>query len=90
MYQAANGGAKALGVIASLTVPGMENAHSASLGAGLPLPAPSDSSSPTSAELAGEAAGMESNVIRPDTNTSSSSGRLDVSRITSSNDQPEK
>lgn len=90
MYQAANGGAKALGVIASLTVPGMENAHSASLGAGLPLPAPSDSSSPTSAEPAGEAAGMESNVIRPDTNTSSSSGRLDVSRITSSNDQPEK
>lgn len=90
MYQAANGGAKALGVIASLTVPGMENAHSASLGAGLPLPAPSDSSSPTSAEPSGEAAGMESNVIRPDTNTSSSSGRLDVSRITSSNDQPEK
>lgn len=90
MYQAANGGAKALGVIASLTVPGMENAHSASLGAGLPLPAPSDSSSPTSAEPAGEAAGMESNVIRPDTNTSSSFGRLDASRITSSNDQPEK
>ncbi|WP_264381688.1 P-type conjugative transfer protein TrbL [Pseudomonas sp. MM227] len=90
MYEAANGGAKALGVIASLTVPGMENAHSASLGAGLPLPAPSDSSSPTSAEPAGEAAGMESNVIRPDTNTSSSSGRLDVSRITPSNDQPEK
>lgn len=90
MYEAANGGAKALGVIASLTVPGMENAHSASLGAGLPLPAPSDSSSPTSAEPAGEAAGMESNVIRPDTNTSSSSDRLDVSRITPSNDQPEK
>ncbi|WLH67576.1 P-type conjugative transfer protein TrbL [Pseudomonas sp. FP2309] len=90
LSQAANGGAKALGVIASLTVPGMENAHSASLGAGPPLPAPSDSSSPTSAEPAGEAAGMESNVIRPDTNTSSSSGRLDVSRITSSNDQPEK
>lgn len=88
--QAANGGAKALGVIASLTVPGMENAHTASLGAGLPLPAPSDSSSPTSAKPTGEAAGMESNVIRPDTNTSSNSGRLDVSSITSSNDQPEK
>ncbi|OUM24010.1 P-type conjugative transfer protein TrbL [Pseudomonas putida] len=88
--QAANGGAKALGVIASLTVPGMENAHSASLGAGLPLPAPSESSSPTSAEPVGEAADMESNVIRPDTNTSSNSARLDVSSITSSNDQPEK
>lgn len=90
MSQAANGGAKALGVIASLTVPGMENAHSASLGADLPLPAPSESSSPTSAEPAGEAADMKSNVIRPDTNTSSNSARLDVSSITSSNDQPEK
>ncbi|MGU1523738.1 P-type conjugative transfer protein TrbL [Pseudomonas aeruginosa] len=89
LSQAANGGAKALGVIASLTIPGMENAYSASLGAGLPLPAPSDSSPPTSAEPAGEAVGMESNVIRPDTNTSSNSGRLDVSSITSSNDQPE-
>lgn len=90
LSQAANGGAKALGVIASMTVPGMENTHSASLGAGLPLPAPSDSSLPTSAEPTGEAVGMESNVIRPDTNTSSNSGRLDVSSITSSNDQPEK
>lgn len=90
MSKAANGGAKTLGVIASLTVPGMENAHTASLGARLPLPAPSESSSPTSAEPAGEAADMESNVIRPDTNTSSNSARLDVSSITSSNDQPEK
>ena len=90
LSQAANGGAKALGVIASMTVPGMENTHSASLGAGLPLPAPSDSSLPTSAEPTGEAVGMESNVIRPDTNTSSNSGRLDVSSITSSNDHPEK
>ena len=90
LSQAANGGAKALGVIASLTVPGMENAHSASLGADLLQPAHIDSSSPTSAEPTGEAAGMESNVIRPDTNTSSNSGRLDVSSITSSNDQPEK
>lgn len=90
MSQAANGGAKALGVIASLTVPGMENAHSASLGAGLPLPVPSDSSSPKPAEPSGEAADMESNLIRPDTNTSSNSARLDVSSITSSNHQPEK
>lgn len=90
LSQAANGGAKALGVIASLTVPGMENAHSASLGAGLPQPAHGDSSSLKSAAPAAEAPGMESNDIRPDTNTSSNSGRTDVSSITSSNDQPEK
>lgn len=90
LSQAANGGAKALGVIASLTVPGMENAHSASLGAGLIQPAHGDSSSLKSAAPTAEAPGMESNVIRPDTNTSSNSGRTDVSSITSSNDQPEK
>lgn len=90
LSRAANGGAKALGVIASLTVPGMENAHSASLGAGLPQPAHGDSSSLKSAAPAAEAPGMESNVIRPDTNNSSNSGRTDVSSITSSNDQPEK
>lgn len=90
LSQAANGGAKALGVIASLTVPGMENAHSASLGAGLIQPAHGDFSSLKSAAPTAEAPGMESNVIRPDTNTSSNSGRTDVSSITSSNDQPEK
>lgn len=90
LSQAANGGAKALGVIASLTVPGMENAHSASLGAGLPQPTHGDSSSLKSAAPAAEAPGMEFNVIRPDTNTSLNSGRTDVSSITSSNDQPEK
>lgn len=89
LSQAANGGAKALGVIASLTVPGMENAHSASLDAGPPQPAHGDSSSLKSAAPATEALGMESNVIRPDTHTSSNSGRTDVSSITS-NDQPEK
>lgn len=90
LSQAANGGAKALGVIASLTVPGMENAHSASLGAGPPQPAHGDSSSLKSATPTAEAPSMEFNVIRPDTNTSSNSGRSDVSNITSSNDQPEK
>ncbi|RMS80267.1 P-type conjugative transfer protein TrbL [Pseudomonas savastanoi] len=90
LSQAANGGAKALGVIASLTVPGMENAHSASLGAGLIQPAHGDSSSLKSAAPTAEALGMESNVIRPDTNTSSNSGGTDVSSITSGNDQPEK
>ncbi|WP_241356184.1 P-type conjugative transfer protein TrbL [Pseudomonas aeruginosa] len=90
LSQAANGGAKALGVIASLTIPGMENAHSASLGAGLPQPAHGDSSSLKSAAPAAETPGLESNVIRPDTNNSSNSGRTDVSSITSSNDQLEK
>lgn len=90
LSHAVNGGAKALGVIASMTVPGMENAHSASLGSGLPQPAHGDSSSLKSAAPAAEAPGMESNVIQPDTNTSSNSGRTDVSSITSSNDQPEK
>ncbi|MDP9664378.1 UNVERIFIED_ORG: type IV secretion system protein TrbL [Pseudomonas cremoricolorata] len=90
LSQATNGGAKALGVIASLTVPGMENAHSASLGAGLPQPAHGDSSSLKSAAPAAEAPSMESNVIRPDTNTNSNSSRTDVSSITSRNDQPEK
>ncbi|WP_438280186.1 P-type conjugative transfer protein TrbL [Pseudomonas alabamensis] len=90
LSQAANGGAKALGVIASLTVPGMENAHSASLGAGPPQPAHGDSSSLKSATPAAEVLGMESNVIRPDTHTSSNSGGTDVSSMTSSNDQPEK
>ncbi|AEJ11643.1 MULTISPECIES: P-type conjugative transfer protein TrbL [Pseudomonas] len=90
LSQAANGGAKALGVIASLTVPGMENAHSASLGAGPPQPAHGASSSLKSATPAAEALAMESNVIRPDTHTSSNSGGTDVSSITSSNDHPEK
>lgn len=40
---------------------------------------PSDSSSPKSAEPDAETADMDSNVIRPDTNTSSNSGHFDVS-----------
>ena len=90
LSQAANGGAKALGVIASLSVPGMENAHSASLGAGVPTSALGEARSTTSAEPPAETVGAESNVIRPDEDTSSNLGRLDVSSMATSNDQPEK
>ncbi|MDF1653194.1 P-type conjugative transfer protein TrbL, partial [Pseudomonas aeruginosa] len=45
LSQAANGGAKMLGVMASMAVPGMENAHALSLGAGSPPPVPDDTSS---------------------------------------------
>lgn len=90
LSQAANGGAKALGVIASLSVPGMENAHSASLGAGVPPSALGEARSTTSAEPPAETVGAESNVIRPDEDTSSNLGRLDVSSTATSNDQPEK
>lgn len=90
LSQAANGGAKALGVIASLSVPGMENAHSASLDVGVPTSALGEARSTTSAEPPADAAGGESNVIRPDEDTSSNLGRLDVPSTTTSNDQPEK
>lgn len=90
LSQAANGGAKALGVIASLSVPGMENAHSASLGAGVPTSALGEARSTTSAEPPAETVGAESNVIRPDEDSSSNLGRLDVSSMATSNDQPEK
>ncbi len=96
LSQAANGGAKILGVMASMAVPGMENAHSLSLGAGSPPPVPDDTSTtvPTNgAESAAEAAQAESNVIRPASDTGSTPGRLaslDVAGMTSNNDQPEK
>lgn len=90
LSQAANGGAKALGVIASLSVPGMEKAHSASLGAGVPTSALGEARSTTSAEPPAETVGAESNVIRPDANTSTNPGRVDVSSMTSSSDQQEK
>ncbi len=90
MSQAANGGAKALGVIASLSVPGMENAHSASLGAGVPTSALGEARSTTSAEPPVETVGAESNVIRPDEDSSSNLGRLDVPSMATSNDQLEK
>ncbi|HAX4346201.1 TPA: P-type conjugative transfer protein TrbL [Escherichia coli] len=92
LSQAANGGAKMLGVMASMAVPGMENAHSLSLGAGSPPPVPGDANSTAPANGA-ETVVEESNVIRPASDTSSTPGRLaslDVQGTASNNDQPEK
>lgn len=92
LSQAANGGAKALGVMASMAVPGMENAYSFSLGAGSSSPA-SDESSTTVPTHSGDAAEAESNLIRPASESNSILGQLtslNVSGTTSSNDQPEK
>ncbi|CAE6695472.1 hypothetical protein R75465_00215 [Paraburkholderia aspalathi] len=79
LSQAANASAKALGVMTSMAVPGMENAHSLSLGAGSPPPVPDGASStvPTNgAETTVEAAQTESNVIRPASEASPATSRL--------------
>ncbi|WP_218652013.1 P-type conjugative transfer protein TrbL [Limnobaculum xujianqingii] len=79
LSQAANGGAKMLGVMASMAVPGMENAHVLSLGAGSPPPVPDDTNLTTpanEAESAAEASQAEPNVIRPASETNSTPGRL--------------
>ena len=92
LSQAANGGAKALGVMASMAVPGMENAHSFSLGAGSSSPA-SDESNTTVQPQSGDAAEAESNLIRPASESNSTPGQLtslNVPGMASSNDQPEK
>ncbi|EPF4195729.1 P-type conjugative transfer protein TrbL [Pseudomonas aeruginosa] len=96
LSQAANGGAKMLGVMASMAVPGMENAHGLSLGAGSAPPVPDDTSSAApanGAESAAEPTQAESNVIRPASDNSSTPDRLaslNVPGMTSNNDQPEK
>ncbi|AJC67245.1 conjugative transfer protein TrbL [Dickeya zeae EC1] len=96
LSQAANGGAKMLGVMASMAVPGMENAHGLSLGAGSAPPVPDDTSSAApanGAETAAEPRQAESNVIRPASDNSSTPGRLaslNVPGMPSNNDQTEK
>ncbi|MEK6356889.1 MAG: TIGR02677 family protein [Burkholderia cenocepacia] len=96
LSQAANGGAKMLGVMASMAVPGMENAHALSLGAGSPPPVPDDTSSAApanGAESAAEPAQAEANVIRPASDASSTPSRLASLKVpgtASNNDQPEK
>ncbi|EED7330745.1 TPA: P-type conjugative transfer protein TrbL [Morganella morganii subsp. morganii] len=96
LSQAANGGAKMLGVMASMAVPGMENAHGLSLGAGSAPPVPDDTSSAApanGAESAAEPRQAESNVIHPASDNSSTPGRLaslNVPGMPSNNDQPEK
>lgn len=96
LSQAANGGAKMLGVMASMAVPGMENAHALSLGTGSPPPVPDDTSSAApanGAESAAEPTQAEANVIRPASDTSSTPSRLASLKVpgtASNNDQPEK
>ncbi|HBN2512764.1 TPA: P-type conjugative transfer protein TrbL [Klebsiella oxytoca] len=94
--QAANAIAKALGVMTSMAVPGMENAHSLSLGAGSSPPVPDGASSPVptnGAETTVEAAQTESNVIRPSSDESPATSRLaslNVPGTASNNDTSEK
>ncbi|WP_258078841.1 P-type conjugative transfer protein TrbL [Xanthomonas arboricola] len=74
LSQATNASAKALGVMTSMAVPGMENAHSLSLGAGAPPSAP-DANSTVPADSA-ETAQTESNIIRPASDASPATSRL--------------
>ncbi|MFP1764239.1 P-type conjugative transfer protein TrbL [Lonsdalea quercina] len=96
LSQAANASAKALGVMTSMAVPGMENAHSLSLGAGSPPPVPDGASSTDTtngAETTVEAAQTESNVIRPSSDESPATSRLaslNVPGMASNNDNSEK
>ncbi|WP_460159284.1 P-type conjugative transfer protein TrbL [Pseudomonas sp. S3_H09] len=79
LSQAANGGAKVLGVMASMAVPGMENAHGLSLGAGSTPSSNSEANSAapnSSGELAANSEQGDSNVIRPASDASPTNGRL--------------
>jgi len=93
-HQAANGAAKLLGVMASMGVPGMENAHDLSLGAGSSVQDNSTSINPANAaEPDSETGQAEANVIRPASYESSPHARLaslNVSGMASNIDQPEK
>ncbi|AZE80423.1 P-type conjugative transfer protein TrbL [Pseudomonas synxantha] len=96
LSQSTNGGAKMLGVMASMAVPGMENAHALSLGAGSPPPVPDDTNSTTQdngAKSATEPTEAESNVIRPASDASLATSRLaslNVPGTASNNDTSEK
>lgn len=93
--QAAGGTAKVLGVMASMAVPGMENAHASSLGSGSTFPVADDSpvAQNKEAETHSGPDGAESNVIRPASDTSTNHGRLaslNVAGTASNNDPLEK
>lgn len=96
LSQAANGGAKVLGVMASMAVPGMENAHGLSLGAGSTPPSNSQvNSAPinSSGDLAADSEQEDSNVIRPASEASPTNGRLaslSVPGTASNNEKTEK
>lgn len=93
--QAAGGTAKVLGVMASLAVPGMENAHASSLGSGSTFSVADDSQVAQNKETETHSGpdGAESNVIRPASDTSTNHGRLaslNVAGTASNNDPLEK
>lgn len=96
LSQAANGGAKVLGVMASIAVPGMENAHGLSLGAGSTPPSNSEvNSAPINSggDLAADSEQGDSNVIRPASDASPTNGRLaslSVPGTASNNEKTEK
>ncbi|WP_278938900.1 P-type conjugative transfer protein TrbL [Pseudomonas helleri] len=96
LSQAANGGEKVLGVMASMAVPGMENAHGLSLGAGSTPPSNSEANSAapnSSRELAANSEQGDSNVIRPASDASPTNGRLaslSVPGTASNNEKTEK
>ncbi|PBK51641.1 P-type conjugative transfer protein TrbL [Pseudomonas syringae pv. actinidiae] len=96
LSQAANGGAKVLGVMASMAVPGMENAHGLSLGAGSAPPSNSEvKSAPINSggELAADSEQGDSNVIRPASDAIPTNGRLaslSVPGTASNNEKTEK
>lgn len=96
LSQAANGGAKVLGVMVSMAVPGMENAHGLSLGAGSTPPSNSEvNSAPINSggDLAADSEQGDSNVIRPASDASPTNGRLaslSVPGTASNNEKTEK
>ncbi|MBC3235634.1 P-type conjugative transfer protein TrbL [Pseudomonas lurida] len=96
LSQAANGGTKLLGVMASMAVPGMENVHGLSLGAGSTPPSNSEVNSDSiniGEELAANSEQGDSNVIRPasDANpTNRPLASLSVPGTASNNEKTEK
>ena len=96
LSQAANGGTKLIGVMASMAVPGMENAHGLSLGAGSTPPSNSEvNSAPINSggDLAADSEQEDSNVIRPASDASPTNGRLaslSVPGTASNNEKTEK
>ncbi|MEV1792929.1 P-type conjugative transfer protein TrbL [Pseudomonas aeruginosa] len=77
LSQAASSAAKMLGVMASMSVPGMENAHALHPASGSPAPEGNGSVNPTNeVELAAKSTQEESNVIRPASDTSPTPDRL--------------
>ncbi|RMU65088.1 hypothetical protein ALP29_200414 [Pseudomonas syringae pv. avii] len=85
-----------LGVMASMAVPGMENAHGLSFGAGSTPPSNSEvNSTPinSSGDLAADSELGDPNVIRPASEASSANGRLaslSVPGTASNNEETEK